>query len=151
MHEIILSSIPRASSYIENSRDLVRELDGKKLDNTFTLSSFDVVSLFTNVPIDLAIKSLCKRWNFIKIYTKIPKEDFLSPVKMVLSSTYFAFNNRYYKQTFGTPMGSPLSPIIADIVLQDLEDNALKSLDYYIPFYYRYVDDILIAIVLPVR
>jgi len=38
-------------------------------------------------------------------------------------------------------MGSPLSPIIAEIVLQDLEMKALE-LNVKIPFYHRYVDDI---------
>jgi len=42
-------------------------------------------------------------------------------------------------------MGSPLSPIISDLVLQDLETEALKLLPFEIPIYYRYVDDILIA------
>ena len=43
------------------------------------------------------------------------------------------------------PMGSPLSPIMADITLQDLEIEALKSLPFESPFYYRYVDDIVLA------
>jgi len=42
-------------------------------------------------------------------------------------------------------MGSPLSPIIAEIVLQDLEMKALKLLNIEIPFYHRYVDDIALA------
>ncbi|XP_029672401.1 uncharacterized protein LOC115241033 [Formica exsecta] len=39
-------------------------------------------------------------------------------------------------------MGSPLSPIIADIVLQDLEEKALSTLTFIYYRYYRYVDDI---------
>lgn len=42
-------------------------------------------------------------------------------------------------------MGSPLSPIIADIVLQDLEKRALDIIPVYIPFFVRYVDDIALA------
>jgi len=41
-------------------------------------------------------------------------------------------------------MGSPLSPVIADLVLQDLETSALKNLPFNILFYYRYVDDIIL-------
>jgi len=41
-------------------------------------------------------------------------------------------------------MGSPLSPI-SDLVLQDLETQALKLLQFKIPIYYKYVDDILLA------
>jgi len=54
------------------------------------------------------------------------------------------FNGVTYKQLFGTPMGSPLSPVIADIVMQDLEEDVLNSLDFNIMTYYRYVDDIFL-------
>jgi len=43
-------------------------------------------------------------------------------------------------------MGSPLSPIIADLVMQDLEANALDTLGLEIPFYYKNVDDIALAV-----
>lgn len=48
-----------------------------------------------------------------------------------------------YKQTHDISMGSPLSHIIADITLQDLELKALESLKFNIPFYFRYIDDII--------
>ena len=43
-------------------------------------------------------------------------------------------------------MGSPISPIIADIVMQDLEENCLSNFDFTIPLYFRYFDDTLILI-----
>jgi len=43
-------------------------------------------------------------------------------------------------------MGSLLSPIIADMILQDLENIALKSLPFRLPFYYRYVDDTIFTV-----
>jgi len=42
-------------------------------------------------------------------------------------------------------MGSPLSPILADIVLQDIEERSLSSLTLNLPLYIRYVDDIAMA------
>jgi len=81
------------------------------------------------VPQDLAIESIINRWTLIEKNTNISMEDFISAIKLILSSTFFTilqfFNNKTYRQIFGTPMGSPLSPIIADIVLQDLEEKAL--------------------------
>ncbi|XP_011882563.1 PREDICTED: uncharacterized protein LOC105570172 [Vollenhovia emeryi] len=43
-------------------------------------------------------------------------------------------------------MGSPLSPIIADITMQDLEIKALEALTFVPPFYVRYVDDIAMSV-----
>jgi len=63
-----------------------------------------------------------------------------------MDSTFFTFNNKIYKQKFGTPMGSPLSPIIADLVLQDLERRTLEIFGVEVPFYFRYVDDIAMAV-----
>jgi len=43
-------------------------------------------------------------------------------------------------------MGSPLSPIIADLVMRDLEEWALENVDFVPSFYVRYVDDVAMAI-----
>jgi len=40
-------------------------------------------------------------------------------------------------------MGSPLSPMLANLVLQELEDRAIASLLVSPCFYYRYVDNII--------
>jgi len=42
-------------------------------------------------------------------------------------------------------MGSPLSSIIADMILQDPEERTLNILHLDLPFYYRYVDDIVLV------
>jgi len=49
-------------------------------------------------------------------------------VQFVLDSTYFTFDNIIYKQNFGTPMGSP---IITDVVMQDLENEVLSLISMY--------------------
>ena len=43
-------------------------------------------------------------------------------------------------------MGSPLSPILAVIVMDDLETEQLTKLGFEVLMYFRYVDDILIAL-----
>lgn len=55
------------------------------------------------------------------------------------------FNNNIYKQKFDCPMDLPLSPVIADIILQDLENRALETIGVELPFYVRYIDDIAFA------
>jgi len=95
--------------------------------------------------VQLVSESISKRWKYIKPHTGIPKKEFINMVNFLLDSTYFTFNNIIYKQNHGTPMGSPLSPIISGIVLQDLEGVILGFLGPKVKFYYRYVDDIIMA------
>lgn len=62
---------------------------------------------------------------------------------MVLNSTFSIFNSTLYKQIFGTSMELSLSPIVADMVMQDLEEIAIGRLPCRLLFYFRYVDIIL--------
>ena len=63
-----------------------------------------------------------------------------------MEQTFFKFNHRFYRQTFGTPMGSPISPSLADFVMQDLETDIFKKMEFDIPVYSRYVDDTFLLI-----
>jgi len=89
------------------------------------LASLDVVSLFTDIPMDLISKNIERRWDHItKNYYTV---EFLIAVNFILNSTFFIFNQRFYKQIFDTPMGLPISSIVAEIVLQDLEMSAIRN------------------------
>jgi len=123
----------------------MEKLNGTSINEEYDLISLDVVSMFTNIPINLALESVSRRWDQIKGGTNIPRGEFINAVKIILDSTFFSFNNMIYKQKFGIPMGSPLSPIIADMVMENLEVRVLGNLNIQLPFYCRYVDDILLA------
>ncbi len=43
-------------------------------------------------------------------------------------------------------MGNCLSPVCSDLVMQDLQDQCIKKLPFKLPFYKRYVDDIITSI-----
>ena len=146
LHKILHKSIPPAPSFVPNSFALTNKLKNVFIEENYTLISLDVISLFTNIPLDLAVESVSKRWDFISKTCSIPQNEFITAIKFVLHSSFFKFNNTVYQQTFGTPMGSPLSPIIADLVLQDLEEKALQSLDFPVLFYCRYVDDVVCSV-----
>jgi len=139
-------NIPKTNHHIENSFHLIDRLNGIKIDDNFTFISLDIISLFTNIPIDLAIDCVNENWHFISKGCTLPKEEFMSAVRFVLDSTFFKFNDAIYKQNFGTPMGSPLSPVVVDLVLQSIEMKALRNLCTPVLFYYRYVDDVAMAV-----
>jgi len=77
------------------------------------------------------MESIFNRWTHISSGCNIPKNEFIIALHLIFDSTFFSFNNKLYKQKFGTPMSSPLSPIIADLVLQDLERRALENKDIF--------------------
>jgi len=112
------------------------------MNDDYDLISLDVV--FTNIPINFALDSVTSRWEQIRKGTKIPLPEFINALRKVLDSTFFSFNNKIYKQKFGTPMGSPVLSIIANIIMEDVEKKALNNLIFEMPIYYRYVDDIAV-------
>ena len=44
-----------------------------------------------------------------------------------LHNTYFSFQNKFYKQVEGAAMGSPISPIVANLYMENFEGRALWS------------------------
>jgi len=92
--------------------------------------------MYSNIPIELALGSVLKRWNAIEKNTSIPFQEFKRAISVILNSIFFRFNEEFYEQIFGLPMGSPLSPILADLVIQDLEYNIFNTLTIHIPVYY---------------
>ena len=69
--------------------------------------------------------------------TKLDKHDILELLDLCFS-TEFSFQNSYYRQISGTPMGSPLSSFLAEAVMQDLEklsvtnNNDIKTWNRYV-------------------
>ena len=72
------------------------------------MMSLDVISLFTNILLDLVLISIEKRWYCISKFTKITLEQFKLGIKILMEQTFFKLNHRFYRQTFGTPMASPI-------------------------------------------
>ena len=52
----------------------------------------------------------------------------------------------YYQQVFGTAMGSPVSAVIANMVMEDVEQRALATSPVKPFFWKRYVDDVISAV-----
>ena len=83
--------------------------------------SLDATSLFTNIPTKLVINSLKKRCYLIKKHTNFKQKDFLQLVEFLLNNTFFKFDNQFYQQVIASPMGSTISPILANSVMEDME------------------------------
>ncbi|UYV71762.1 hypothetical protein LAZ67_9000298 [Cordylochernes scorpioides] len=105
----------------------------------------DVKDLYTSLPHDLIMDSL----QTILIKHKEAYPDHLAILKLTeicLKSTTVKFTEEYYNQIKGTPMGSPLSTILAEIVLSTIDSWITEIKPIEILIWSRYVDDIFCII-----
>ena len=104
--------------------------------------SLDVVSLFTNVPLDYTINLILKKvYEEKAISTKLSKKDFKTLLELCTKCMHFSYNNDIYKQVDGVAMGSPLGPVLANVFMVELENTLVRKLMDKMNLWYRYVDD----------
>ena len=89
-----------------------------------TLVSFDVSALFTSIPVPLALQVINSKISICTSFTKvckIPTEKFIKLLEFTITNCIFCFNKKFYKQLQGATMGSPVSPVIANIYMEHFE------------------------------
>ncbi len=147
--KILSPVVGNTENTVKNSYHFAGFIRGKTLNADEVLVSFDVISLFTKIPVDLAIKVARKRLRqdvTLSQRTSMPIEDIIDLLSFCLNTTYFVFDGIYYQQVFGTAMGSPVSAVIANLVMEDVEQRALASAPVRLSFWKRFVDDIISAV-----
>jgi hypothetical protein len=73
------------------------------------------------------------------------RSAFMEIAESCMALNFFTFRNDHYKQTSGTSMGNPISPIIANIFLSRFEMD-LASANLLPRIWYLYVDNIFAVI-----
>ena len=146
----ILSPVVGNTDYkVKNSCEFADFISDKTLNACKELVSFDVVSLFTKIPVNLAVKVAEERLRedaSLGQRTSLPVEDIIHLLSFCLKTTQFTYNGTYYQQVFGTAMGSPVSAVIANMVMEDVEQRALATSPVKPFFWKRYVDDVISAV-----
>ncbi|XP_053686478.1 uncharacterized protein LOC128736019 [Sabethes cyaneus] len=136
--------VGKTEYHVRNSFDFAEEISKLRIPDGTVMYSLDVVSLYTNIPTDEVYQFVEEKWNDLRNHSTIPWESFKSAMKTVLEASFFQYNNKFFSQVQGVPMGSPLSPVVANIIMEKLEKTTLATLtqkNISIEFYKRYVDD----------
>ncbi len=87
--------------------------------------SFDVESLFINVPIDGAVQAALRKLEndpSLADRTTLTPAQIADLLTFVLRSTYFQYNGSIYEQQEGAAMGSPVSAVIANLSMESFEE-----------------------------
>ena len=133
---ILKNSLSKSNYTVKNSWEFQKIIVTKAIPNGHVMISLDVVAMFLNIPLDLVKEAVSNRWIKVKSHTKLDKTEFLKGLDFIMNSTKFNFNGKFYKQKFGTPIGSVYSPILAEIVMEDLEKTVFERLEFVVSFFF---------------
>ncbi|XP_070835613.1 uncharacterized protein [Chaetodon trifascialis] len=141
---ILAPLVGNAPHHIQNSMDFVNKVRDLKLDPSETMVSFDVTSLFTCIPTQDAVEIVRRQLlqdNTLQNRTTLNPEQICNLLELWLKTTYFQFRGSFYRQKHGCAMGSPVSPIVANLYMENMERTALNFFKGTTPsHWYRYVD-----------
>ena len=144
----VLSHLTTNEHSIVNSYSFSESLHAKVKSDQF-LVSYDVESLFTNIPLHETIEIILNRLFPTpgSLYYSFNKKDFKRLLKLSVLDSHFLFDGKLYKQIEGCAMGSPLGPVFANIFMCELEKQFLNScpVDFKPSFYRRFVDDTFVT------
>ena len=140
----LLSPLSKSEYTIKSTKYFVEKIKKEHIPNDHLLVSFDVKSLFTNVPLDETIKIILNRiYEENEISTDITKSEMKELLNLCTKSVHFAFEGNIYVQNDGVAMGSPLGPILANIFMVELERSVIPTLMDKMKCWTRCVDDTL--------
>ena len=109
--------------------------------------SLDVVSLFTKVPTDetlAAVRDKLAADPLLEEHTCIPIDNLMEILTFCVETTYFRMRSDIYRQLEGLAMGSPLSPVLANIYMEYFKEMTSGSTSLKPSMWLRYIEDTFI-------
>ena len=130
-------------SYLKDSKDFINFIEQTKVPADVILVSVDVTSLYTNIPQEEGIQTVCRAYaTFYLKKPPIPKPLLEQALRLILQENSFQFNGKNYLQIHGTVMGTKMAVAFANIFMSKVETDILSQSAFRPLVWKRYIDDI---------
>ncbi|XP_068755861.1 uncharacterized protein [Montipora capricornis] len=131
------------TSYLKDSTDFINFIEKTKMGKRTFLVTMDVTSLYTNIPQEEGITTVCNAYeNFHKNNPPIPTNYIKEMLRLILKENSFQFNGKNYLQIHGTAMGTKMAVAFANIFMAYIETEILSKSVIKPLIWKRYIDDI---------
>ncbi|XP_046863299.1 uncharacterized protein LOC124457051 [Xenia sp. Carnegie-2017] len=125
----LITPISANSHVIKDSFSFVQDLLQSDINaNNVVMASFDVKSLFTNIPVDETIAIITNHiFSNNTSFQGLDRSQFTQLLSLSVKNCHFFFNGQVYQQIDGVAMGSPLGPLFANIFMAFNENSWLHN------------------------
>ena len=128
--KILKPLVGRSPYHLQNNKDFLDSIMNIKIKPDGCIMSYDVSALFTSKPIEPAVNIINKHLEEDKQLhnrTGMTVKHISCLLEFCLKNTYFSFKGRFYEQTEEAAMGSPVSPIVANLFMEDMEVQTIRT------------------------
>ena len=133
----------KQKSYLKDTTDFVNFIEKTKVSQDTILVSMDVTSLYTNIPQEEGITTVCRAYQaFHNNNPPIPSHYLKEMLKLILQENSFQFSGNNYLQTHGTAMGTKMAVAFANIFMADIETKMISQSKTKPIEWKRFIDDI---------
>ena len=149
LSRILKPLVGKSPHHVQNNKEFLQHLEGIQLSSDEIIMSYDVKAVLTSVPIQPAleiIKKLLEGDPELQQRTSMTVKHITCLLEFCLRSTYFTFQNKYYEQVEGAAMGSPISPIVANLYMENFKVRAINTSPHPPLMWKRFVDDTFVVI-----
>ena len=122
--EILTPLLDSDEFILKDTFDFVNKVSTINTKVDKTMCSFDVESLFTNIPTLETIEIILKRaFEEVNDYFHGLSRDQLKKLLIICTQeSHFKFNGKYHDQIDGVSMGSPLGPLLANKLMANIDN-----------------------------